>query len=157
MPQIPINPRALVSMLLTLSCALSVARAHEQTANPDEEVAAHRVVYQCSEPGPDAYSHLLYSVDQLKQKHGENIDIVVTCLGPGIHLLAKKPQREVPPGALDKLEYLSLAGVEFHACGNTMDALGWKAADMHEFVTIVPIGAEDLVLLQEKGFAYLKW
>ena len=117
----------------------------------------HRVVYQCSEPGPDAYSHLLFSVSQLKQKHGDDIEIVVSCLGPGIHLLAKNPQREVPPGALDKMEYLSLAGVEFHACGNTMDALGWKAADMHEFVTVVPIGAEDLMLLQEQGYAYLKW
>jgi intracellular sulfur oxidation DsrE/DsrF family protein len=151
------TPRALLSVLLGLSCLLNLAQAADQSAAPDEEVPAHRVVYQCSEPGPDAYSHLLFSVDQLKQKHGENIQIVVTCLGPGIHLLAKKPQRDVPPGALDKMEYLSLAGVEFHACGNTMETLGWTAADMHDFATIVPIGAEDLMLLQEQGFSYLKW
>lgn len=139
-----------------LLLAAGLSGVHSAVAN-EEATRIHRVVYQCSEPGPDAYSHLLFSVAQLKQKHGENIDIVVTCLGPGIHLLAKEPQREVPSGALDKMEYLSLAGVEFHACGNTMDTLGWKAGDMHEFVTIVPIGAEDLVLLQEQGYAYLKW
>lgn len=127
------------------------------TALLAEQPKKHRVVYQCSEPGPDAYTHLLFSVAQLKTKHGDNIDIVVTCLGPGIHLLAKSPRRPVPPGALDKMVYLELAGVEFHACGNTMAALGWSEDDMHEFVSVVPIGAEDLMLLQEAGFAYLKW
>ena len=53
--------------------------------------------------------------------------------------------------------YLDLAGVEFHACGNTMEALGWAEEDMHDFVTVVPIGAEDLMLLQEQGYSYLKW
>lgn len=122
-----------------------------------ESPVKHRVVYQCSEPGPDAYTHLLFSVGQLKEKHGDNIEIVVTCLGSGIHLLAKRPRRAVPSGALDKLVYLDLAGVEFHACGNTMSAMGWKEQDMHDFVTVVPIGAEDLMLLQEGGYAYLKW
>jgi len=122
-----------------------------------ESPVKHRVVYQCSEPGPDAYSHLLFSVAQLKEKHGDNIDIVVTCLGPGIHLFAKRPRRAVPPDALDKMVYLDLAGVEFHACGNTMSAMGWTTQDMHDFVTVVPIGAEDLMLHQESGYAYLKW
>lgn len=122
-----------------------------------EPSGKHRVVYQCSEPGPEAYTHLLFSVGQLKEKHGDDIEIVVTCLGPGIHLFAKRPRRAVPHGALEKLVYLDLAGVEFHACGNTMAAMGWTAQDMHDFVTVVPIGAEDLMLLQERGYAYLKW
>jgi intracellular sulfur oxidation DsrE/DsrF family protein len=122
-----------------------------------DEGQRHRVVYQCSESGPDVYSHLLFSVAQLKEKFGDQIDIVVTCLGPGIHLLGKRPRRPVPPGAVEKMVYLDLAGVEFHACGNTMKALGWTPADMHEFVSVVPIGAEDLMLLQEQGYSYLKW
>ncbi len=149
------QPLALLLFVVTLSCALPLAYASESSDQGQEP--PHKVVYQCSEPGPEAYSQLLFSVSQLKQKHGDDIHIVVTCLGPGIHLLAKKPVREVPPDALDKMEYLSLAGVEFHACGNTMDALGWKASDMHEFATVVTIGAEDLMLLQEQGYAYLKW
>ena len=122
-----------------------------------ESSVKHRVVYQCSEPGPDAYTHLLFSVAQLKEKHGDGIDVVVTCLGPGIHLFAKRPRRAVPADALENMIYLDLAGVEVHACGNTMSAMGWTAQDMHDFVTVVPIGAEDLMLLQESGYAYLKW
>lgn len=138
-------------LLLPLLCVLCMPPTVAAETPP------HRVVYQCSEPGPEAYSSLLFSVSQLQEKFGDNIRIVVTCLGQGIHLLAKAPQREVPDGALDKLVYLDLAGVEFHACGNTINALGWTAADLHDFVKIVPIGAEDLMLLQEQGFAYLKW
>jgi intracellular sulfur oxidation DsrE/DsrF family protein len=141
-------------LLMTLAAALLLAWSTGAVAN-DETV--HRVVYQCSEPGPEAYTRLLFSVAQLKGKYEDKVEIVVTCLGPGIHLLAKQPRGEVPDGALDKMVYLDLAGVKFHACGNTMDALGWGAADMHDFVTVVPIGAEDLMLLQEQGYAYLKW
>ncbi len=140
-----------IAWLLLIACStlpLGAAAAED---------GRHKVVYQCSEPGPDAYSHLLFSVGELKEKHGDQIDIVVTCLGPGIHLLAKRPRRPVPHGALDKMMYLDLAGVQFHACGNTMNTLGWSPSDMHDFVTVVPIGAEDLMLLQEQGYAYLKW
>ena len=153
---LPLNSvsRSLWGLLLAAILIPGPAVAGDGTGSPTKPL---RVVYQCSEPGPGAYSQLLFSVDQLQQKYEEKIHIVVTCLGPGIHLLAKNPKREVPPGALDKLEYLSLAGVEFHACGNTMDALGWTANDMHEFVTVVPIGADDLMLLQLQGYAYLKW
>ena len=145
---------ARISLVRLLAFTVTLACAGQLCA---ETPAKHRVVYQCSEPGPDAYSHLLFSVAQLKEKHGDNIDIVVTCLGPGIHLLAKRPRRAVPPDALDKMLYLDLADVEFHACGNTMSAMGWSTQDMHDFVTVVPIGAEDLMLLQESGYAYLKW
>lgn len=141
---------------LWLALALAVALLAGPLAQA-EETRRHKVVYQCSEPGPDAYSHLLFSVAQLKEKFGNDIDIVVTCLGPGIHLLAKRPRRGVPPGAVEQMMYLDLAGVEFHACGNTMKTLGWTPVDMHDFVTVVPIGAEDLILLQEQGYSYLKW
>lgn len=137
----------LVLALLTLPAAVAA----------EADAPKHRVVYQCSESGTAAYGSLLFSIAQLKEKFGDDIHVVVTCLGPGIHLLAKQPRQEVPENAYDKMVYLDLAGVEFHACGNTMWAMGWSAADMHDFVKVVPIGAEDLMLLQERGYAYLKW
>jgi intracellular sulfur oxidation DsrE/DsrF family protein len=117
----------------------------------------HRVVYQCNKGDVGYYRSILFSVGQMKEKHGDDIDIVVTAYGPGIHILAKSPKREVPPDVLEKLGYLELFGVQFHACGNTMHALGWGPKDMLDFVEVVPIGAEDLMLLQEQGYAYLAW
>ena len=118
---------------------------------------AHRLVYQCNHGEAAYYRSLVFSVSQLKDKHADNIDIVVTAYGPGIHLLAKRPKRPVPPDVVEKLGYLDLFGVRFHACGNTLHALGWDKADLLDFVEVVPIGAEDLMLLQEQGYSYLSW
>ena len=101
----PFRPSSLALKLLWLLMlavqTLGLAQAEDTSQAADGGSKIHRVVYQCSEPGPDAYTRLLFSVTQLKEKHGDNIEIVVTCLGPGIHLLAKKPRRAVPDGALD--------------------------------------------------------
>lgn len=143
--------KQLAATLLTLcsfAMALTVPQVHA-------EGAKHKVVYQCSGSGEDYYNHILFSVAELKAKYGDDIDIVVSCFGPGLHLLGKQPGRKVPEGALDKMVYLDTFGVKFHACGNTMKALGWTKEDLHDFVEEVPIGAEDLMLLQEQGYQYL--
>jgi intracellular sulfur oxidation DsrE/DsrF family protein len=124
---------------------------------PADSGAKYKVVYQCNKGEPSDYKSLLFSVSQLKEKHGDDVDIVVTCLGKGIHLLAKKPKRGVPDTALEQMVYLDTFGVKFHACGNTMNALGWTEEDMHDFVEVVKIGAEDLMLLQHQGYQYLAW
>jgi hypothetical protein len=38
-----------------------------------------------------------------------------------------------------------------------MHALGWGPEDMLDLAQVVQIGAEDLMLLQEQGYAYLAW
>ena len=48
-------------------------------------------------------------------------------------------------------------GVEFHACGNTMKALKWKADNIVDSAKIVEVGAADLMELQQKGYAYISW
>lgn len=45
---------------------------------------------------------VVLSVRAFEEKHGDNIHIVVTVYDPGIHLLAKNPQREVPPDVLER-------------------------------------------------------
>ena len=102
---------------------------------------------------------VLFSVGEMLREHGDNIHLVVTAIGPGIHILAKNPQRPVPEQIRERVSSLAAYGVSFHACGNTMDALGWGPNDMLDFVTVVPIGAEDLMLLQatqlQAGFVAL--
>lgn len=148
-----IRPNRIFTLLWLAAAAWLIAMPTAQA----EDGPQHKVVYQCSEGSLKAYKSLLFSVSQLKNKYQDDIDIVVTCLGPGIHLLAKKPKFEIPEELIAQMEYLSLDGVRFHACGNTMKALGWSGEDMHEFSEIVQIGAEDLMLLQLEGYAYLKW
>jgi intracellular sulfur oxidation DsrE/DsrF family protein len=145
--------RTLTAILLLLA-SLPVFAGGEP---PSDSGAKYKVVYQCNKGEPSDYKSLLFSVSQLKEKYGDDVDIVVTCLGKGIHLLAKHPRRGVPETALEQMIYLDTFGVKFHACGNTMNALGWHKEDMHDFVEVVPIGADDLMQLQHQGYSYLAW
>jgi intracellular sulfur oxidation DsrE/DsrF family protein len=144
-------------MIVWLLVLLSLPAFAGGAAPADSDGPQYKVVYQCNKGEPEDYKSLLFSVSQLKQKYGDDVDIVVTCLGKGIHLLAKKPRRGVPETALEQMTYLDTYGVKFHACGNTMHALGWTADDMYDFVEVVPIGADDLMKLQHEGYAYLAW
>jgi intracellular sulfur oxidation DsrE/DsrF family protein len=145
--------KALLSALMVL---LSMnALLGSPAANADEPGPKHKVVYQCNKGEPHDYKFLLFSVAQMKEQYGDDVDIVVSCFGPGIHLLSKHPKRYVPPELMEQMTYLDTFGVKFHACNNTMKALGWHKEDMLDFVKIVPVGAEDLMLLQEQGYQYL--
>jgi len=91
------------------------------------------------------------------RKYGDDIHLVVVAIGPGIHTLAKKPQRPVPELAQQRIKSLAAYGVSFHACGNTLKSLDWNEEDILDFTEIVEIGADDLMLLQEQGYSYISW
>ena len=144
---------------LGLLGGLVVARqvqAHHTESHLDD-ASAHRIVYQCNKADPEYLQHVLFSVGELLRKYGDDVEIVVGVFGPGLHLLGKHPQRPVPAELQQRAGSLAAYGVAFHACGNTMSALHWTDKDLLPFAKVVPIGADDIMLLQEKGFAYLSW
>ena len=118
---------------------------------------AHKVVYQFNKADWEYQEHVLFSVGAMLRKYGDNIHIVVVAIGPGIHILAKEPKRAVPPLIKSRVASLAQYGVEFHACGNTMKSLHWTAEDLLPFAKVVPLGGDDLMLLQEQGYQYLAW
>jgi intracellular sulfur oxidation DsrE/DsrF family protein len=117
----------------------------------------HKLVYQFNKAEADYMDHILFSVGAMLREHGDNIHIVVTAFGPGIHILGKIPGRPISEGVRKRVESLAAYGVSFHACGNTMKTLNWTGADMLEFVEVVDVGANDLMLLQEQGYSYISW
>ena len=119
--------------------------------------SAHQVVYQFNQADPEYMRHVLFSVGALLRKYGDDIEIVVEAFGPGIHILAKEPQRPVPEDVSERVRSLQQYGVAFHACGNIMKSLNWGKDDLLEFAKVVESGADDMLLLQEKGFAYISW
>lgn len=133
----------------------SVMAHHTETHFEDS--SPHQVVYQLNKADTDYIDHVLFSAGELLRKYGDDIEIVITAIGPGIHLLAKHPGRPIKPFHKQQVSSLATYGVKFHACGNTMKSLGWEEDDLIEEATMVPIGAEDIMLLQEQGFSYLNW
>lgn len=122
-----------------------------------DNTTAHRLVYQCNKADPDYQQHILFSAGEMIRKYGDDIEVVIAVFAAGIHLVGKHPLRPVPMELQQRAASLAMYGVAFHACGNTMKSLGWSESDLLPFATVVPVGADDLMLLQEKGFAYISW
>ncbi len=117
----------------------------------------HNVVYQLNKDDQKYHDAILFSAGEMLRKYNDNITVVITVFGPGIHVLGRKPLRDVSHQVKQKINSLADYGIKFHACGNTMNSLGWKKEDMYDFVEVVKVGAADLMELQEKGYSYISW
>ena len=144
-----------IGLLGGLVAARQVQAHHTETHLDD--TTAHKIVYQCNKADPDYLQHILFSAGEMIRKYGDDIEVVVVAFGPGIHLIGEHPLRPVPRELQQRAASLAEYGVAFHACGNTMKSLGWSDFDLLPFATVVQVGADDLMQLQEQGFAYISW
>lgn len=80
--------------------------------------------------------------------------MVVVTHGPELRVFAKE-NYEKYQGTIDKMAELSDMGVDFRMCNNAMKAAGYKAEDMHGFITVVPAGFPEIAYLQSQGYAYI--
>lgn len=81
-------------------------------------------------------------------------NVVVVTHGPELRAFAKE-NYEKYQGVVDKMAELAKDGVEFKMCNNAMQAAGFKADDMHGFITVVPAGFPELAYWQDKGYKYV--
>lgn len=117
----------------------------------------HHIVYQLNQSDHDYQQHIVSSVQALLRRYGSTIHIVVTCFGPGISVVLKKPVRPVAKDIREGVASLHDYGVDFHGCGNTLRTLKLTRAALLPLATYVPMGAADLMELQHKGYAYIAW
>ncbi|HEC06396.1 MAG TPA: hypothetical protein ENJ12_06075 [Thiolapillus brandeum] len=154
----PFNRRRFMQWLLATSSVslLGPVSAHH-TETHFEEDSTHHIVYQLNKADPKYISHILFSAGELLRKYGDDIEIIIAVYAEGIHLLGKRPKRPIPLELQQKASSLAAYGVAFHACGNTLKSVHWTKKDLLDFAKEVPIGVEDIMLLQEKGFSYISW
>ncbi|MCW8828193.1 MAG: DsrE family protein [Gammaproteobacteria bacterium] len=117
----------------------------------------HKVVFQFNHADLGYQDHVIFSVGEVLRKYGDNVKIIVVAFAEGIHILGKKPGRQVKQEIRQRVSSLAHYGVEFHACGNTMASLNWSEEDLVDFAQVVQVGAADLMELQEQGYAYISW
>ena len=142
---------------LLLACLAGRPALAHHTDTHFEASSTHRIVYQLNKADPVYMQHVLFSAGELLRKYGDDIEIVISVFGPGLHLLARDLDLEIPAELQQRVTSLAAYGVAFHACGNTMKSLEWTAQDLLEFVKVVPIGVDDIMQLQEQGFTYISW
>lgn len=118
----------------------------------------HKIVYQLNHAEWEYIEHILNSISAMLTKYEDNVAISVVVFGPGIHLLAKNPKRDIPAILRQRVESQAKNyGVKYIACGNTMKTIGWEKKDMVDFAQVEEVGAAAIMELQEKGYAYLAW
>jgi intracellular sulfur oxidation DsrE/DsrF family protein len=154
--------RPALSSLLVL-CAIFVLGAPALASDDFESLrfpgdpAENKVVYQFNKADPEYHAAVMFSVGAMLRQYTDNIDIAVVAIGPGIHILAKNPQRPVSEEIKQRVSSLSQYGVRFIACGNTMKALGWTEEDILPLAEVTEVGAAELMELQQEGYAYISW
>ncbi len=154
----PVNRRRFMQWLVAASTAslLGTANAHH-TDSHFEDDAKHHIVYQLNKADTKYISSILFSAGEMIRKYGDDVEVVIAVFGEGIHLLGKRPQRPIPRELQQKVSSLAAYGVAFHACGNTLKSLRWTKSDLLDFSKEVPIGIDDIMQLQERGFTYISW
>ena len=120
--------------------------------------AEHKAVYIFNKSNMDYQLSVLNSIQAMIRKYGDNVDIAVVVIGPGLHTLAKKPKRTVDPSIYERIaSFAKDYNVRWIACGNTMNSLHWNDSDMRPFAEYAEVGAAALMELQEEGFKLLVW
>lgn len=118
----------------------------------------HKMVYQVNQAEPEYIEHILSSLRAMVVKYGDNVALAVVAFGPGIHLLATKPERPIAGQARARIaSFAKDYGVELVACGNTLTSLGWGADRIISEARVETVGAAALMEFQEKGYAYMAW
>lgn len=146
--------RHFLAALLAAACSTVAAEPIDRALLGEP---THKLVYQLNKADADYIGGILTSAGAMLRRHGDDIHIVITLIGPGVHLVAKKPGRPIAAEARERAASLAAYGVEFHTCGNTLQSLHWTDADILDYATVVDVGADDLMRLQEQGYAYISW
>jgi uncharacterized protein len=149
--------RRLLSGLALVSGVLAVSgRAQADALSGSSK---NRVVYQLNRFDPDYIKEILHSVAVVLRTYPDDVDIVVTCFGPGIWVLGKdeRDRYKIDRFIREMISSQVMYGVEFHACEQTMETVKLKASDLVDGAKVVPSGAVDLIELQQKSYAYIAW
>jgi len=120
---------------------------------------ANRVVYQLNKFDVDYIKEILHSAAVVLQTYPDNVDVVVTCFGPGIWVLVKEAnnRHKLDTYIREMVSSQAMYGVEFHACEQTMKTVGLTPDGLVPEARVVPSGAVDLIKLQQNNYAYIAW
>jgi len=152
-----------IMLLLTAVISLPLSGNAADSASTDDELlfpgedTNNKLVYQFNKSDETYQLAVLNTIRNMLRKYGDDIKIVVSAMGSGIHILLKEPGVPVVPAIRDQVESLAFYGVEFHACGNTLITLHKEDKDVVDFATVVEAGVGDLMELQQQGYAYISW
>ncbi|MBK6931176.1 MAG: DsrE family protein [Saprospirales bacterium] len=126
--------------------------APAQTARQASAVdkSKHRVVIQLTSSDTLVHRALVKQIRNV-QAAAPNTAIEVVCHNNGIDFLQISRTK-----CSADIEQLKKSGVDFVACENTMQTRQLKREDLLSACRLVPAGVVEIIVKQEKGWAYIK-
>jgi intracellular sulfur oxidation DsrE/DsrF family protein len=135
----------------TLLLALAALPAAALAANVSAQQARNRIVFQVNEDDGRKWLAVLASIRNIQAELGkDNSAIALVAIGPGLGML--KADAVVANEVQDAIK----AGVEFVACGNSMQAQHVDREDLTDGVGVAKAGYVELMRRQQQGWTYLR-
>jgi hypothetical protein len=120
-------------------------------ANAGAEQPRNRIVFQVNEDDGRKWLSILVNIRNIQAELGKGHSaIALVAIGPGLGML--KADAVVANEVQDAIK----AGVEFIACGNSMQAQHLDREDLTDGVGVVKAGYVELMKRQQLGWAYLR-
>ena len=135
----------------TLLLALAALPAAVLAAKAGAEQPRNRIVFQVNEEDGRKWLSILVNIRNIQAELGKGHSaIALVAIGPGLGML--KADAVVANEVQDAIK----AGVEFIACGNSMQAQHLDREDLTDGVGVVKAGYVELMKRQQLGWAYLR-
>jgi intracellular sulfur oxidation DsrE/DsrF family protein len=110
----------------------------------------HKVVFQLTSADTIAHKNLVRQLENLKAA-APNAKIEVVCHNDGIQFLRTAVTKQT-----EKISELSLAGIDFVACENTMKQRKISREELTISCRTVQAGILEIMTKQEKKWSYIK-
>jgi hypothetical protein len=109
-----------------------------------------RTVFHVTSSDPERQSRALMSVANLLRDDTVEVDTVTVVANAGaVRMLTEGPHA-------DRVRTLSQAGVEFRACSNSVERVGFAPSELLAPVETVTSGVGEVARLQETGYGYIR-
>ena len=143
-----------VAALAFLLVTDGLAQAGETVmADPEPSLDNPRqIVLSLTEKDPARMNAVLSNAINIQKYYEiDNVELAIVAYGPGIWSVLKGDS----PVA-DRVQSLIEYGIEFVACGNTLDSIKRPAGDLIDGVEHVKAGIPEIVERQLRGWIYIR-
>jgi len=138
--------RSIMAMALAAATTLASFGVHAAEAK--------KVVLQISDDSPDKQVLVLNVASNLQKAYGEGkVKLEVVAFGPGLTLLFKDNKNA------ERIQGLSMEGVQFSACENTIKGMTKKmghAPELNPNAVKVAVGVGRILELTEQGYTLVR-
>jgi len=140
-------------IMMAIVMLVSVLAADTEFAEPKPSIDNPRQIVFCITEGDDeSIHHVLSSANNVLKFYGpENVEMRIVAYYHGIRAVLKK-EKEIAV----RVDALMQYGVEFVACGNTMQTKKINESDLIEGTEVVTAGIVEMIERVKSGWTYIK-